>query len=308
MFDFFIEETNSGKGNTNSDNKIQKEPKREQMKRLNFKTTGVKKYKFSLESEVMVGSLFSKTLVENFWILQVQKLTENGYILDLVTYDVVLKQCNEQGMKELFHVTRYFQKIYDEVKALVNPDGTINQVLNQEQLTEKWKSMKLDSIQYFGEDTNLEQYFAVDDETFSKPDFLKRLVSEIEFFFVYMQIGGYGQKFNSYRELKKDNAFRTGQITWDLDFSGKEEIETGSLLGEMKVNSFFQPGKNWIKQAYGQVHFLNIDELKPDFNLKGKYTFYNTNGWLKDASLTVNEIVHPKLLFHKMNYKIQEIS
>lgn len=307
MFDFFVEEINPNKNINSSDKTTQSTSKRERMKQLNFRSTGVKKYKFTLESEVIVGSLYSKTSVENSWILQVQKIMEDTHILDLVTYDVALKECNEQGMKELFQITRYFQKIYDEVKVLVNLDGTIKQVMNPEQLIEKWKTMKLDSIQYFGDETNLDQYFAVDDEAFSKPEFIKKLTSEIEFFLIYMQLGGYGHKFNSYGELKRDNAFRTGQITWDLNFSGKDEIETGSSLGEMNVTGIFQPGKNWTKQAYGQVQFLNIDEVKPDFNLKGKYIFYNNNGWLQKASLTMNEIVHPKLLFHKMNYKIQEI-
>lgn len=309
MFDFFVEETGSNKNkNTSDNNTIQSTSKRERMKRLYFKSTGVKKYRFTIESEVLVANLHSKTTIENSWVLQIQKITDDGYILDLVTYDSTLKECNEQGMKELFQITRYFQKIYDEVKVSVYLDGTIKQVINQNQLIEKWKAMKFDSIQYFGDETNLDQYFAVNDETFSKPEFIKKLASEIEFFFIYMQLGGYGQKLNSYRELKRDNAFRTGEIIWDLDFTGKDEIETNSPLGEMNINGFFQPSKSWAKQAYGQVQFVNVDELKLDFNLKGKYTFYNDNGWLKEALLTLNEIIHPKLLFHKMNYKIQEIS
>lgn len=307
MFDFFLEETPQSpkKGNTVQE----KMTKTEKMKRLFFRKTGTKKYKLTLSSAMKLNNMLSKTVAETSWILQVQNILNEKYLIDLTAYDYTLKECNNQGFAELYHVTRQFQKIYDEINVITSLDGRVLSVKNGEQLLEKWKNLKKETLQYFGKEISLEQFFAVNDEEFLKPDYLCKLISEVEFFFIYMQIGGYGQKFNPFGfvELNRDNAFKTAVIKWDLDFSGRYEIIPDSPLGKMEVKSTFEPNKNWLKQGYGEVPFLKIEELKPDFSLNGNYIFHNESGWLKEAELNVNEIVHPTLLYHKMNYKIQEI-
>lgn len=303
MFDFFIEETNPGK----STQPHNKPPKENQLKRLIFTKPGTKKYKFILESEISLNSMIIKTKVETSWILQVLNITEDEFVLSLVAYDYVLKDCNDKGFAELYQITRQFQKLYDDITVSVDHHGNLKKVLNHDQLVHKWEDIKQETVQYFGDQANLDQFLAVDNETFSTPEFLQKIIREVEFFFVYLQAGGYGQKFSSYRELQRENAFRTGQITWDLDFSGKNQITYDKPIGEMKVSSFFQPGKNWIKEAYGKMPFLEIDKIKPNFELKGHYEFNSSSGWIKNAWLDVNEIVHPQLLFHKLKYKIQEI-
>jgi hypothetical protein len=313
MFDLSIEEIPSSDRNnkkaTSDSLHASTPPKKERMKRLCFRNKGTKKYKFTLEGEMGLNIMHSKTKTETSWILQVQNISERGYILDLVAYDIVLKECNNEGFKELFHITRQFQKLYDEIRVQTDLEGNLQNVLNQKQLIEKWQQIKSETIQYFNDDMNLDEFFAVNDEEFAKPEFLNKIVKEVEFFFLYMQLGGYGQKFSSFglKELKRDNAFRTAEITWDLDFSGAYEVSPESPLGKMGVESRFEPDKKWLQKAYGQMPFIKIEELKPDFNLKGNMIFYNETGWIKQAQLEVNEIVHPNQLFHKMKYQIQEI-
>ena len=311
MFDFFIEETGPN-------DRAQKPPsayshhtpqKKEPMKRLIFREKGTKKYKFTLEGEMGLNVMCSKTKMETSWIVQVQNISDGGYILDLVAYDIVLKECNNEGFKELFQITRQFQKLYDEIKVRTDWEGNLIQVLNRQQLIEKWKQIKQETVQYFNDDMSIDQFFAVSNEEFSKPEFLSKVIREVEFFFLYMQMGGYGQKFSSWDfvELKRENAFRTNTIVWNMDFSGYYEINPGSPLGQMTVKSKFEPNKKWLQIAYGQIPFIKVEELKPDFNLKGNSVFHNETGWLKEAELEVNEIVHPQQLYHKMKYQIQEI-
>lgn len=277
-------------------------------KRLYFTYTGTKKYRFTLEGEMGLNVMHTKTKTETSWILQVQDITNYGYVIDLVAYDIILKECNNEGFRELFHVTRQFQKLYDEIRVKTDFDGSLVEVLNQKQLIEKWTQIKNETIQYFNDDMNMEDFFAVSDEEFASPEFLHKIVQEVEFFFLYLQLGGYGQKF-SYNivELKRDNAFRTNIIPWDLGFSGQYEDSSKNLFGTMTVDSTFEPNKKWLQKAYGEIPFIKLDELKPDFSLSGRYSFYKDDGWLKEAELEVNEIVHPDLLYHKMKYRIQEI-
>ena len=313
MFDFFIEEIPSGKNKKTSESSTVSSSvttRKERMKRLQFMTTGTKKYKFTLEGEMGLNVMCSKTKTETSWILQVQDILDSGYVIDLVAYDIVLKECNNEGFKELFQVTRQFQKLYDEIKVQTDYEGNLIKVLNQKRLIEKWKQIKSETIQYFNDDMNLNEFFAVNDEEFAKPEFLHKIIQEVEFFFLYLQSGGYGRKFGSWgniKEIKRDNAFRTNAIAWDLEFSGEFEINPDSAYGNMDVESRFEPDKKWLQKAYGAIPFIKLDELRPDFSLKGKYIFYNKNGWLKKAELEVNEIVHPDQLYHKMKYRIQEI-
>jgi hypothetical protein len=282
---------------------------KERMKKLQFLKTGTKKYRFILDGEMGLNVMCSKTRMETSWIVQVKNILEAGYVIDLVAYAITLKECNSEGFREMFHITRQFQKLYDEIKVKTDLEGNLLEVLNQKQLCEKWKQIKSETIQYFNDDMNLDEFFAVNDDEFAKPEFLHKLIREVEFFFLYLQSGGYGQKFSSWglHELKRDNAFRTNTITWDMDFSGEYAIESNSSCGVMNVESRFEPDKKWLQKAYGEMPFIKVEELKPDFNLRGKYVFYNENGWLKEAELEVNEIVHPNQLYHKMKYRIQEI-
>jgi len=300
MLDFFPEHT-SGQGLLS---------KKEKMKRLAFYETGVRKYKFTLEGEMGLNVMHSKTITESLWILQVQDIMNDGYIIELITYDVALKECDSEGFSQLFQVTRQFQKLYDEIKVKTDREGKLIKVLNPERLLERWKQIKNETVQYFNAGTNLDDFFAITDEDFSKPDILYKIINEVEFFFIYLQTGGYGQKFNpfTYREIRRDNAFRTGVIEWDMEFMAKYEVKPESPLGKIKVNSKFEPNKKWLEKAYGEMPFIKVEDLKPDFTLNGEYIFDNRSGWIKKAVLNINEIVHPSQLFHKMKYSIEEIS
>lgn len=280
-----------------------------QQKKLNFRKTGTKKYRFTLEGEAMLHSMFSKTKVEYSWMLNVQQINDEFYILNIITYDNELKYSNEQGLQELFYVTNMFQKIYDDIKVKVDLNGKVLQVLNSDTLIDRWKRFKHESIKYFGTETNLEEYFAVTDEQFADPNFLKTLVSKSEFFFVYLQAGGYNRKFNSFSnyELIRSNAFEKGDIKWLISYSGKDQIASKSHIGEMKLDGSFVPNKKWLKDSYGELNFLDVDKLDAKFSIKGNYVFHNSNGWLKESVLDVNEIVDSKQLFHKLKYTIKEI-
>lgn len=305
IFDLDIQENSSSGKKNNPDSK----EKYTLQKKLNFRKTGTKKYRFTLEGEAMLHSMRSQTKVEYSWMLNIQQINDDFYILNIITYDNELKYSNEQGLRELFYVTNMFQKIYDDIKVKVDLNGKVLQVLNSDTLVDRWKRFKHESIEYFGTKTNLEEYFAVSDDQFSDPNFLKMLVSKSEFFFIYLQAGGYNRKFNSFSnyELIRSNAFEKGDIKWLISYLGKDQIADKSHLGEMKLEGGFIPNKKWLKDSYGELNFLDIDKLVPQFSMKGNYVFYNSNGWLKESVLEVNEIVDPKQLFHKLKYSIKEI-
>lgn len=302
--DFFVEE--SSKPNKKE---IENSFSQKKMKRLSFLSTGTKKYKFTLEGEMKLNVMLSQTKTETSWLLQCKDISDDGYIFDLLSYDTVLKECNSDGFKELFLITNQFKKLYDEIKFQTDKEGKLLRVLNPEKLTEKWQRLKAETIQYFGDETTIDKFFAVNDEEFAKQDFLNKLINEVEFFMFYLQLAGYGKKFNSWAtgEIKKDNAFRTGVIIWDLSFSGKNEIIPGSPLGKVVTKGSFGPNKKWLEKAYGEIPFIKLEELEPQFTIEGNYTFYNKSGWLKSASIELNEVVHKNLLYHKMKYIIEEI-
>lgn len=307
MFDFFIEENDPGSKLKPKDS--DKENKEVVINRLAFLKKGTKKYKFTLEAEMGLNTLYSKTIIDNFWILQVLDISDQGYIIDLVNYDVQLRECNNEGFKEMFHVTRQFQKLYDEIRVTIDKEGNLIKVMNAQRMGDRWKQIKKETISYFNDGTDLDEFFAIKEDEFYKPEFLQKIVREVEFFFIYLQVPGYGRKIKQWNnsEIKRDNAYRTEQIRWVLDLSGRKEIITDSPLGQINVKSVFETNNKWLQRGYGNMPFVKVEELKPDFSLKGEYQFYNKSGWLKRAKVLVNEIAHPKNLYHKMNYLIEEI-
>lgn len=269
--------------------------------------TGSQKYILTLDSEMQLNSLNIKNTVATNIILQIKDIQKKEFILDILSYDKEMTSCNNEGIQQMFTVTRHFEKLYDEFKVVISKDGTLKSIENFNYLQNKWKKIKNDSLQYFDTETDIESFFNLDEKTVNDQDFWIKALNEQEILFLYFGLSGYGTKFSSVERLRRENAFKTGAIDWVLQKTAKQELHKAPFNIVQEVTGVFEPSKKWMKKGYGKMPFFEGIPFKEDFNIKGNYLFDAESGFIKQATITVNEIVHPSILFHKLKYTLTPI-
>lgn len=273
-------------------------------KDINFWKAGIQKYKISLVGELQINSMQTISRIENSFLFHIKDIYANGdTLLNLISYDKQMISCNNQGFKEMFLVTRQLERLYDEFEAVVDKKGAIKQINNIEFLQNKWKKIKNELVNYFNEGTDIESFFKLNDETMNDQSFWKQMLNEQEFFFLFFNLANYGNTFQHKSLLKRDNAFRSNQIDWKIDYQGKATANEISL----SVNGGFKPDTGWLDKAYGKMPFLTGVPFNPYFKIDGEYKFDPKTGFIKEAYINLEETVNPTLLYHKLKFQIIQI-
>lgn len=273
-------------------------------KNINFWKTGIQKYKIKLVGTMQLNSMNTTTTVENNFIFHLKEIHQNGdVLLNLISYNKEMVACNNQGFKEMFLVTRQLEKLYDEFEAVINRDGEIQEIRNVDFLKDKWKKIKNELVNYFDEGTDIESFFRINDQTMDDQSFWRQMMNEQEFFFLFFNLANYGGSFNSNSRIKRDNAFRTNEIDWKIDYRGMAE---GNEI-TVSLDGAFSPERRWLDKAYGKMPFLTGMEFAPNFKIDGEYKFDSKSGFIKEANITLEETVIPTFLSHKLEFNIIQI-
>lgn len=300
-FLFFDDKDDQNTDNLPEDNASKKTENEILRKTINFWKTGIQKYKITLVGELQINSMNTTSKVENNLIFHLKNIFDDGEILlNLISYDKEMISCNNQGFKEMFLVTRQLEKLYDEFEAVINQSGEIIEIKNLDFLQQKWKKIKNELVTYFNEGTDIESFFKLNDETMNNQSFWKQMLNEQEFFFLFFDLANYGHSFQRRKQIKRDNAFRSNQINWQMDY----EAKTNSDGITMSVNGFFKPDNKWLDQAYGKMPFLTGIPFTPNFKIEGEYKFDPVTGFIKEAYVNLEETVNSSLLYHKLKFQI----
>jgi len=126
---------------------------------LDIWKTGSQKYILTLDSEMQLNSLNIKNTVVTNIILQIKDIRKTEFLLDILSYNKEMASCNNEGIQQMFTITRHFEKLYDEFKVVVSKRGILKSIENFSYLQNKWKKIKNDSLQYFDTETDIESYF-----------------------------------------------------------------------------------------------------------------------------------------------------
>lgn len=300
-FLFFDDKDDQNTDNPSEDNASKKTENEILRKTINFWKTGIQKYKITLVGELQINSMNTTSKVENNLIFHLKNIFDDGEILlNLISYDKEMISCNNQGFKEMFLVTRQLEKLYDEFEAVINQSGEIIEIKNLDFLQQKWKKIKNELVTYFNEGTDIESFFKLNDETMNNQSFWKQMLNEQEFFFLFFDLANYGHSFQRRKQIKRDNAFRSNQINWQMDY----EAKTNSDGITMSVNGLFKPDNKWLDQAYGKMPFLTGIPFTPNFKIEGEYKFDPATGFIKEAYVNLEETVNSGLLYHKLKFQI----
>lgn len=276
-------------------------------RRISFYELGTHKYRLTLDGEIQVNTMNVKSTVSNNFVLQVKEVDETEAVIDLVTYDKEMIACTNPAFKEMFAVTRQLEKLYDEMTVRLSLEGEVLDIYSMDIFEEKWQRLKNENVPYFGESTDIEDFFKLNAENVSNKEFWINILNEQEFFFLFFQLGGYGQKYAYVKDIYRYNAFRNNKLKWEI-VSSPYETDRATNRKRVDIEGWFNAGKSWLKESYGKMPMLADVKLDPHFAIDAFYVFDYNTGWISEAGITIEEIVHPSILFHKMNYKLSLIS
>lgn len=263
------------------------------------------RYLVTQTSEIIMSSLVVKTVTEFRWDVRVLKITDEGYQIELLSLDNVLKESNNPNMRDLNAFNNAFKRMYSELNMLIGKDGELIEVKNISEIQRKWAQVKSEMEAIQTKHDNMKGIIALNDELFNSPDNIKAAVKGNEFFEVFFN-AWLGLNLPGGRNISKKSLFAQESINWGYAVNAEKPLpaEGGkaniSIVGHARQNF----DKTWIKNAYGSFPIIEIAGRKPEVKDEASYQIDYANGRVLNGLVTKEEIVHPEFLKAKMVYQI----
>lgn len=265
------------------------------------------KYRVTLTGEMQVNNMNVINTVVNNFILRVKNISHDDIVkMELITYDKEMVATTNPAFKEMFAVTRQFEKLYDEVMVGVEMNGKVLSLYNMDTIQEKWTRLKNENIPYFNENTDIEEFFKINEANIANEKFWLNILNEQEFFFLFFSLAGYGHKFSHVQDIERSNAFKNGKIKWEIRATTSDN-QSDDITKRVDIEGWFDFSKSWVQKTYGEMPFLKERKLTPKFQIEGYYVFDLETGWINRAEIYQEETVDKDILFHKMKYVIEKI-
>lgn len=263
------------------------------------------KYIIEQTSEIIMSSLVVKTVTELRWDVRVLKITDQGYHIEVLSLDNILKESNNPNMRDLSAFNNAFKRMYNELNMLISKEGELIEVNNIKEIQRKWAQVKAEMETIQTHHDNMKGIIALNDELFNSPENIKAAVKANEFFEVFFN-AYLGLKLPGGRNLEKKSLFAQEKINWSYAITSENPL----LATDEKViiNIVGHPtqsfDKTWIKNAYGSFPITEIADRKPAVKDEARYKIDYKSGRVLEGLITKEEIVHPELLKAKMVYHI----
>lgn len=267
---------------------------------------GTGKYRLTLKGEMQTYNMKVKSTVCTDFLLRMKDISTSDVVINIIVFRKEMIDCTNPAFKEMFSVTRQLEKLYDEITIRISFEGKILDIYNMDRIIENWDRLKKENVQYFDSFTDISDFFRLNDEKVKDKEFWKEVLDEQEILFLLFQLPDYTLSFNHRKGMSRYNAFHSNSILWEIETAKADEQKDDSICTS-KVTGLFNPGKEWVKKAYGSMPLLKDTNLSPKFNIYGHYNFDKETGWIEDGNVYMEEIVHSEKLWHKMDYNIQMI-
>lgn len=262
-------------------------------------------YKIEIKNLFLVkNDPMSENQTESIWEISENKNAQ----VDIQVKDKKIHKYDTQ-LKTLIEVINKINESSDHLQIALNKDGTIQSVLNKNEILERWEEIKFQDVKF----------------------------SEMQDDFVKIIVEQYNKAFQNISKLIKEN------MLYQVVFCPKNDLRypvlyTQPLKKNIEVNSLIFPQKNiyydWSytgkeEKEYIQFslqadvpstrlqHFKELYEkgyaamlqspFNPEFKIEGKYMFHKQTGKLKQAYVYVKEQMSKELLYI-VQYKITRIS
>jgi len=263
------------------------------------------RYLVEQTSEIIMSSLVVKTITEFRWDVRVLKITDQGYHVELLSLDNVLKESNNPNMRDLNAFNNAFKRMYSELNMLISKDGELLEVKNIPEIQRKWAQVKAEMEAIQTKHDNMKGIIALNDELFNNPENIKAAVRGNEFFEVFFN-AYLGLNLPGGKNLKKKSLFAQESINWSYAVTTESSLPPND--GKAIINIVGHPtqsfDKTWIKNAYGSFPITEIANRKPEVRDEARYTIEYKSGRVLEGLVSKEEIVHPEYLKAKMVYRI----
>ena len=251
-----------------------------------------RRYHIAINGDMLMGGVANRTKVETECLLNVLEIDDNKRAtIELITLDTDVIDTGNQAFRELSVIANQLKKVTQDIVCVIDKEGKVLQVINTEQIRGKWEHLKGEMVSICGRTGELTDFFNVNEKLFSEEETLRRYVGEMEFFKIYFN-GLYGHRIRDKEHRETDNAFKTNKVPYNLYFDIDEDE---NLIRVRFEGDDFHINHDWLQKAYGQMPFVDLRNMKPEFAIQGDYVIEKATGLIKHAKFVWDENVSKEL-------------
>jgi len=251
-----------------------------------------RRYHIAINGDMLMGGVANRTKVETECLLNVLEIDDNKRAtIELITLDTDVIDTGNQAFRELSVIANQLKKVTQDIICVIDKEGKVLQVVNTEQIKRKWEQLKGEMVSICGRTGELTDFFNVNEKLFSEEETLRRYVGEMEFFKIYFN-GLYGHRIRDKEHRETDNAFKTNKVPYNLYFDIDEDE---NLIRVRFEGDDFHINHDWLQKAYGQMPFVDLRNMKPEFAIQGDYVIEKATGLIKGAKFVWDENVSKEL-------------
>ena len=251
-----------------------------------------RRYHIAINGDMLMGGVENNTKVETECLLNVLEIGSNKCAtIELITLDTDVIETGNQAFRELYVIANQLKKVTQDIVCVIDKEGKVLRVVNTEQIKRKWGQLKSEMVSICGRSGELTDFFNINEKLFCDQDTLKQYVGEMEFFKIHFN-GLYGHQIRNKEHRETDNTFKTNKISYNLYFDNDEDDELIRIRFEGRD---FEINHDWLQKSYGQMPFVDLRNMKPEFTIQGDYLIEKTTGLIKGAKFVWDENISKEL-------------
>ena len=251
-----------------------------------------RRYHIAINGDMLMGGVENNTKVETECLLNVLEIGSNKCAtIELITLDTDVIETGNQAFRELSVIANPLKKVTQDIVCVIDKEGKVLRVVNTEQIKRKWGQLKSEMVSICGRSGELTDFFNINEKLFCDQDTLKQYVGEMEFFKIHFN-GLYGHQIRNKEHRETDNTFKTNKISYNLYFDNDEDDELIRIRFEGRD---FEINHDWLQKSYGQMPFVDLRNMKPEFTIQGDYLIEKTTGLIKGAKFVWDENISKEL-------------
>ena len=251
-----------------------------------------RRYHIAINGDMLMGGVENNTKVETECLLNVLEIGSNKCAtIELITLDTDVIETGNQAFRELSVIANQLKKVTQDIVCVIDKEGKVLRVVNTEQIKRKWGQLKSEMVSICGRSGELTDFFNINEKLFCDQNTLKQYVGEMEFFKIHFN-GLYGHQIRNKEHRETDNTFKTNKISYNLYFDYDEDDELIRIRFEGRD---FEINHDWLQKSYGQMPFVDLRNMKPEFTIQGDYLIEKTTGLIKGAKFVWDENISKEL-------------
>ena len=251
-----------------------------------------RRYHIAINGDMLMGGVENNTKVETECLLNVLEIGSNKCAtIELITLDTDVIETGNQAFRELSVIANQLKKVTQDIVCVIDKEGKVLRVVNTEQIKRKWGQLKSEMVSICGRSGELTDFFNINEKLFCDQDTLKQYVGEMEFFKIHFN-GLYGHQIRNKEHRETDNTFKTNKISYNLYFDNDEDDELIRIRFEGRD---FEINHDRLQKSYGQMPFVDLRNMKPEFTIQGDYLIEKTTGLIKGAKFVWDENISKEL-------------